>query len=139
MNVSNIFEEFITEYYPESNEFIPLIMQKKQEKELLSQKKAAFSEKSFDVSAHLKTERKNFRFNEICETLFYLSQITRMPVSESKKRDFINKKWQKLFDNNLPKEVQNVMTGISSLITRFIHFFNEFLNNSPLNSSIILH
>lgn len=56
------------------------------------------------------------KLDEISQTLFYLSEVTKIPFKEIKNRDFIDNKWEKIFkspyeNSDMPLEFRNIMSG----------------------------
>lgn len=49
--------------------------------------------------------------DEVCESLLYLSEITKLPFNESKNRNYIDKKWEQIFIEDKPIEIKRIMAG----------------------------
>jgi len=114
-SVTKIFEEFIKEYYPESTNFFPILMDGTQNPQKIEQvDKSVNAEKSkIKIEDYLKKERA-IKMTEIAETLSYLSEIARLPVLETKNRDYIAEKWKNLFeDKEMPHEIKSLLSGLS--------------------------
>ena len=60
----------------------------------------------------IKPENNELKLSGIAESLYYLSEIAQLPVYEAQKRDYIDNKWEKIFETSeIPAEVKHILEG----------------------------
>ena len=109
-SVTRIFEEFIKEYYPQTTTFFPIMKEHEQTAQKIEKVEKVETNK-IKIEEYLQKE-KEIKMTEIAETLCALSEIAKLPYLEAKGRDYIAEKWKRLFDDNLPQEAKNLLSGI---------------------------